>query len=107
MLTTTTLVIFVLGTLGAWAWYSTLQARELANRVAIETCQRLNVQFLDGTVAFSTMRPARDSDGRLALRRNYVFDYTEDGMNREQGFVVLCGLDVEAVGLAPDRDRIH
>ena len=107
MLTTTTLVLFVLAMLGAWVWYWALQARELANRVAVETCQRLNVQFLDGTVAFSAMRPVRDSEGRLTLRRNYVFDYTEDGMTRQQGFVVLCGLDVEAVGLASDRDRLH
>jgi hypothetical protein len=107
MLTTTTLVLLLLAMAGAWLWYSSLQARELANRVAVETCQRLNVQFLDGTVAFSAMRPVRDGEGRLTLRRNYVFDYTDDGLGRLQGFVVLCGLEVEAVGLASDRNRSH
>jgi hypothetical protein len=33
--------------------------------------------------------------------RTYVFDYTENGVNRRQGFVVLRGLSLEAVGLAP------
>jgi Protein of unknown function (DUF3301) len=107
MMTTTTLVLLLLAMAGAGIWYSSLQARELANRVALETCQRLSVQFLDGTVAFSAMRPVRDGEGRLALRRSYVFDYTEDGMARLQGFVVLCGLEVESVGLAPDQHRFH
>ena len=44
--------------------------------------------------------------GRLTLRRSYVFDYTPDGVTRLQGFVILCGRDLEAVGLAPDR-RAH
>jgi hypothetical protein len=49
------------------------------------------------------MRPARDSYGRLTWRRNYVFDYTDDGTTRHQGFVVLLGFSLEAVGLAPGR----
>jgi hypothetical protein len=47
------------------------------------------------------LRPARDATGRLALRRTYVFDYTEDGASRRQGFVILRGHDVEIVGLGP------
>lgn len=88
--------------LAAWIWYATLRAREHANLVAAETCRKLNVQFLDGTVAFTGMRPARDLGGHLSLRRSYVFDYTDDGMTRRQGFVILRGRDLEAVGLAPE-----
>jgi hypothetical protein len=87
----------------AWFWQAALRAREQANAVAIDTCKTANVQFLDGTVAFSSMRPARDPGGRLTWRRNYVFDYTDDGTSRHQGFVVLLGFSLEAVGLAPGR----
>lgn len=104
---TWTLFLLLLAMLAAWQWYAALQAREAANAIAIETCRRLAVQFLDGTVAFSNMRPARDAAGRLVLRRSYVFDYTEDGVSRRQGFVVLIGSDVEAVGLAPGPQHVH
>src|SRR5262245_61086885 len=102
-----TLTLLLLAVLIAIAWRDALRAREAANGVAIETCQRANVQFLDGTVAFSGMRPTRAAGGRFALRRSYVFDYTSDGVTRSQGFVVIRGDEIEAVGLAPDRSYVH
>jgi Protein of unknown function (DUF3301) len=85
----------------AFAWHANLAARELANRVAADTCARSCVQLLDGTVAFLNARPVRDTDGWLTLRRTYVFDYTEDGYERRRGFVVLRAGSVETVGLGP------
>ncbi len=82
------------------AWQSSLDAREAANRIARETCSRAVVQFLDGTVAFAGFRLSRDSRGRRRLLRTYTFDYTSDGFERAQGFVVLAGRHLEAVGLA-------
>jgi hypothetical protein len=55
---------------------------------------------LDGTVAFAGFRLARGADGRRRLLRTYTFDYTSDGFERAQGFIVLAGLRLEAVGLA-------
>lgn len=95
------LILVIAALFAASFWHAALRAREHANAIAVDTCRSLNVQFLDGTVAFSSMRPARDSSGRLTWRRNYVFDYTDDGMSRRQGFVVLLGATLEAVGLAP------
>ena len=81
-------------------WQSSLDAREAANRIAKDTCSRAVVQFLDGTVAFAGFRLARDPAGRRRLLRTYTFDYTHDGFERAQGFIVLAGLRLEAVGLA-------
>jgi hypothetical protein len=81
-------------------WYSALDAREMANRIAKDACSRAVVQFLDGTVAFSGFRWTRDSSGRRRLLRTYTFDYTTDGFERAQGFIVLSGLRVESVGMA-------
>ncbi len=53
-----------------WAWYASLAARELANRVAAETCATANVQLLDGTVSSLKTGLARDGAGRLTLRRH-------------------------------------
>lgn len=87
--------------LAGWAWHASLAARELANRVAAETCTRAGVQLLDGTVSTLRFTLARTPDGRLAVRRTYVFDYSEDGYNRRRGFVVLTGLTLDSVGLGP------
>lgn len=84
-----------------WAWHASLAAREFANRVAADTCRQADVQLLDGTVAALRFALARSADGRLALRRTYVFDYSEDGYNRKRGFVVLTGLALDSVGLGP------
>jgi hypothetical protein len=81
-------------------WSSALESREAANRIARETCSRAVVQFLDGTVAFAGFRLGRDLSGRRRLLRTYTFDYTHDGFERAQGFIVLAGLRLEAVGLA-------
>src|SRR5271155_4797651 len=81
-------------------WHSSLEAREAANRIAREACSRAVVQFLDETVAFAGFRLRRDQSGRRRLLRTYTFDYTNDGFERAQGFIVLSGARLEAVGLA-------
>jgi hypothetical protein len=82
------------------AWHSALEAREAANRIAREACSRAVVQFLDETVAFAGFRLRRGADGRRRLLRTYTFDYTSDGFERAQGFIVLAGGRLEALGLA-------
>jgi Protein of unknown function (DUF3301) len=81
-------------------WQISLDSREAANRIAKETCSRAVVQLLDGTVAFAGFRLARDARGKRRLLRTYTFDYTSDGFERSQGFIVLAGGRLEAVGLA-------
>lgn len=82
-------------------WHSSLAARELANRLAVETCANADVQMLDGTVAIHRLRLVRGGDAPLAWRRTYVFDYTADGFSRLRGFIVLTGDTVDTVGLGP------
>jgi hypothetical protein len=82
-------------------WHSSLAARELANRVAMEACNGAQVQMLDGTVAIHRLRLTRSGDAPLAWHRTYVFDYTADGYSRQRGFVVLTGDNVDTVGLGP------
>jgi hypothetical protein len=95
------LVAVAVALAGAYkVWQVSLDAREAANRIAKDTCSRAVVQFLDGTVAFAGFRLTRDSGGKRRLLRTYTFDYTSDGFERAQGFIVLAGERLEAVGLA-------
>ena len=99
-----TLVIMVLGAaflaISAKYWQVSMEARETANRIAQDTCSKAVVQFLDGTVAFSGFSFKRDAGGRRRLLRTYTFDYTSDGFERAQGFIVLSGRELLSVGLA-------
>ena len=88
------------GLLLLW-WRLSLEARARANAAALAACTAAGAQLLDGTVAFRRLRLSRDRRGRLRLNRNYVFDYSDDGASRRQGFVVMSGDEVELVGLGP------
>lgn len=82
-------------------WHSSLAARERANRVAQEACAGASVQMLDGTVAILRLRIVRGPHAPFAWHRTYVFDYTADGYQRQRGFVVMTGDEVDTVGLGP------
>jgi hypothetical protein len=100
----TALVLLMLGAAVAWFWQNSLAARERANAAAIEACQRLSLQFLDGTVAFAGLKIIRGTESLFSFRRTYVFDYTANSIDRRQGFVVLTGRRVESIGYARDDD---
>jgi Protein of unknown function (DUF3301) len=85
----------------ALLWRINVAARATANEAAHAACAEAGVQLLDGTVVFRSWRFARGADDRMAFRRNYVFDYSDDGVSRRQGFVILRGRDVELIGLGP------
>jgi hypothetical protein len=95
------LALLCVGGLLAWFWQDSLAARERANAAAVDACERLNLQLLDGTVAFARLELTRGASGRLGFRRTYVFDYTANSIERRQGFVILTRERVESVGFAP------
>lgn len=88
----------------AWFWQDSLAAREAANAAAIEACNRLSLQFLDGTVAFARLQVMRGTRSLIVFRRTYVFDYTANSIERRQGFIVLTGRRIDSVGYARDEE---
>jgi hypothetical protein len=96
----TALALLIVASAIAWFWHDSLAARERANTASLEACNRLNLQFLDGTVAFARLQVIRGTGSVFDLRRTYVFDYTANSIERRQGFVVLTGRRVDSVGFA-------
>jgi hypothetical protein len=94
-------MLLLLAAMGGFAlfWVDTLGARDLANDAARDTCAATGAALLDGTVSFHRLRVVRGDQGRPAFERTYLFDYSNDGVTRRQGFVVVCGRRVESVGL--------
>jgi hypothetical protein len=91
------LLLALVGT--GWFWHDTLGARERANEVALDTCRSIGASLLDGTVAFRSLRIVRPGGGAVTFERTYLFDYSLDGVTRQQGFLVMTGQRVESVGL--------
>ena len=94
-------LLLLVAAMGAFAlfWHDTLGARDRANDAARETCESTGAALLDGTVSFHRLRFVRGEGGRPALERTYLFDDSNDGVTRRQGFVGVCGRRVESVGL--------
>ncbi|MCC7081071.1 MAG: DUF3301 domain-containing protein [Burkholderiales bacterium] len=60
-------------------------------------CEAEGLQFLDDTVAIQSVRPARDSEGAVCLRRLYGFEYSDTGERRYPGHIVMLGAEVVVV----------
>ncbi|MCP5268917.1 MAG: DUF3301 domain-containing protein [Zoogloeaceae bacterium] len=83
----------------AWLWYDSLNAREAGIREAKSACADEDLQLLDDTVSFRSLRLVRDDNGVLRLQRTYTFEYSDTGDNRRQGSVILLGRHVVLVSL--------
>ncbi|MGE5465970.1 MAG: DUF3301 domain-containing protein [Ignavibacteria bacterium] len=75
----------------AWLWYDSLRARDAGIQAVRAACAAEDLQLLDETVAIVGLRPARDDEGRMTLRRVYEFEYTDTGDNRRRGSIVMLG----------------
>lgn len=84
-----------------WFWLDGLKARDAAIQAARRACGAEGLQLLDDTVSISSLKPARDDDGRLMLARVYGFEYSDTGDNRRRGSVTLLGHDVSLINLGP------
>jgi hypothetical protein len=87
------LVVFLLLLLG-WFWLDSLRAREIATEICKAACSQRELQFLDQTVALRRLGLAWKSEG-MRIRRVYRFDFSEEGVGRRNGYLVMRGLVLE------------
>jgi hypothetical protein len=96
---------------GGWLVWGNLKAREAANQAIRAACRAEGLLFLDDTVGLESMRPVRDDEGRLRLRRVYGFQFSDTGHNRRTGRVALVGDALSSVdigtGPMPDAGTLH
>jgi hypothetical protein len=78
----------------AWLWFDSVKVREISVQHAKAACDAEGLQFLDETVAISSLQPARDEEGRFILRRVYSFEYSDTGNDRRPGSIVMLGQNV-------------
>lgn len=87
----TPLILMLVGTIVFFWWSSARAAAEHANRLARKACHDAGVQLIDHTVHAVRIRVRRNEDGRLGVERGFRFEYSEDGIERHIGHLVLRG----------------
>ena len=84
---------------GGWFFWDSLKAREAANVAMRAACNVEGLLFLDDTVALESVRPIRNDNGHLRLRRVYSFEYSDTGQNRRKGSIEMVGDTVSALNI--------
>ena len=86
--------------------WDSLKARETANAAMREACRHAGHLFLDDTVALESIRPVRDGEGTVRLRRVFSFEYSDTGHDRRRASLTMVGETIDAIRspVQPERD---
>jgi len=84
----------------AWLWRGH-GIRERALALAKQHCAKLDIELLDGNVAFRRLARVRDGHGRWRLARVYGFEFTVTGEQRLTGSISMFGRHLGAIELEP------
>ncbi len=86
-----------------WFWLDSARAREIATAICAAGCRQRDVQFLDQTVGLERMGLRWTARG-VRIRRIFRFDFSEEGLGRHRGHIVLVGIELEefSLGLVSD-----
>ena len=83
---------------------SAIRVRELALQAVQRASRDGDFQLLDQSVHIRRISLSRDGEGRWRVWRQYRFDYSFDGVVRQQGHVIMLGKRLQALVVAePDR----
>jgi hypothetical protein len=93
----TPLLLLLIIVLLVWFWQISLQCRDTAIQVARQTCKHQGLQFLDGTASLKSIRPCFIRASGPGLKRIYTFDYSEDGISRHSGCIIMHNTQVSSV----------
>ena len=93
----TPLALLIIIALLVWFWQVSQQCHDIAIQVARQTCKRQGLQFLDGTASLQSLRPYYTRAGGPGLKRTYTFDYSEDGLVRRTGCIIMHNVHVTSV----------
>jgi hypothetical protein len=92
------LIALLIVLLAGWFWLDALRAREMALALSRQACTERELQFLDQAVVLRRLGLRWTRQG-LRLRRVYRFEYSEGGVGRRTGYLILIGLALEEVSL--------
>jgi len=85
-----------------WNFIADRRAAERATLLARRACEEAGVLWLDQNVQVVRKRLARDRNGILSWRRDFDFEFSSTGDERQLGRISLVGLEpVALIGPVP------
>ena len=84
------LLLMLFATACAWLWRGH-GIRERALALAKQHCTKLDIELLDGNVAFRRLALFRDARGQRRVARIYDFEFTVTGEQRLSGSISMYG----------------
>lgn len=99
-------VLFALGALCLHV-LGAVRVRELAVQAVMRASERDDFQLLDQSVHIQRVSMSRDETRRWRIWRQYRFDYSYDGVERRQGFVIMLGKQLQSVVVSERAPTVH
>ncbi len=96
------LLLLLLGVAGYYI-RNALQLKEAAQRLVEAHCEQAGVQLLDSMIYLRGLGLARNSRGRICLKREFQFEFTVTGGDRNQGWIRVVGGRPVSIELSPHR----
>ena len=93
------IVLLLLAAAGFLFWNDSLRARDRMLQTCARLCRELKLQFLDETVALTSISLARSARGWPEFVRVYSFEFSGTGQDRWTGRATLVGRRVLSVQL--------
>lgn len=90
MLDLPTMIVLMIAGAALYAWWNSARAAaERAIELGRNACRNAGVIWLDQSVHASGLRLRRHDNGWLGLERSFRFEYSQDGIERHVGRMVL------------------
>lgn len=90
-----TLIALIGIAIGTLFWSASRVAAEHARLAGRDACHRAGVQWLDQNVSLVKLALRRDGEGRLRVLRQYSFDYSVSGSDRQRGMLAMLGNELQ------------
>ncbi|HBM84214.1 MAG TPA: DUF3301 domain-containing protein [Halieaceae bacterium] len=98
--------LLLLGLLCAW-FLASIRVRELAVAAVDRAGKRDDFQLLDQSVHLNRISLSRDEQRRWRVWRQYRFDYSFDGVERHEGYVIMLGQRLQAIIVREPETTLH
>ena len=82
-------------------WLDSIRSKEVATKHASTACKKVLLEFLDETVVIKKVRLRRNTLGRIAIYREYQFEFSSTGEHRYKGRVRLLGQYLIDIDMEP------
>ena len=84
-----------------------IRVREIAVQAVGKASREDDFQLLDQTVHIQRLSLSRNGNGIWRIWRQYRFDYSYDGVERRQGFVIMLGKQLQSVVVSERTPTLH